>query len=489
MHTKHLAAGLAPLCAAAAAGAHTFGAPYTLPVPFWMYAYGASAALVLSFVVVGLFAGVPVAGSTARTPGVSASFPRFFAALRVVAVVLLLLCIATGLLGTRNPFANFNMTFFWIVFVLGFAYGTAFWGDVYRVANPWRVLCEWLQRVWPAAFRPLVPHYPAALGCYPALVLFMAFIWLELFGHTAPFSLSMVLLAYTAITLAGAKVFGVDAWFENGEFFSVFLRLIALGAPVAIAVPARGPAIVSLRRPFSGLLETPAQHFSVVVFVLFMLSATAYDGMHESGPWSRVFWGSIYPLLQPLVTANSPQPYVVAAKIFHYWQSLALFLSPLVYLAFYLAALKLTQIFTGSQQTLRSLAVAFAHSLVPIALVYHVSHYYTLLLSQGLQMVRLVSDPFGWGWNLLGTAKVQVEPLLPDPSAIWHTQVGLILLGHVVSVYLAHQVALQIFGNNRRAALSQLPMLLLMVGLTAAGLWILSLPIASTTPVLPAAPS
>ncbi len=489
MHHKHLVAGLALLWAATVASAHTFGAPYTLPVPFWMYAYGASAALVLSFVVVGLFAGVPLAPMAAGTSRGGTTFPRTFAALRVAAVALLGLCIATGLLGTRNPFANFNMTFFWIVFVLGFAYGTALWGDVYRVVNPWRTLCEGLQRLWPAALRPVFAQYPAALGCYPALLLFMVFIWLELFGHTAPFSLSVVLLVYTVINLAGAKLWGVGAWFENGEFFSVFLRLIALGAPLAIQVPASGPATVGVRRPFAGLLETPAQHFSVVVFVLFMLSATAYDGMHESGPWSRVFWGSMYPLIQPLVSASSSQPYVVAAKIFHYWQSLALFLSPLVYLAFYLAALKLTQIFTGSAQSLRSLAVAFAHSLVPIALVYHVSHYYTLLLSQGLQIVRLVSDPFGWGWNVFGTAKLSVEPLLPDPSAVWHTQVGLILAGHVVSVYLAHQVALQLFGNNRRAALSQLPMLLLMVGLTAAGLWILSLPIASTTPVLPAAGS
>jgi len=40
-----------------------------------------------------------------------------------------------------------------------------------------------------------------------------------------------------------------------------------------------------------------------------------------------------------------------------------------------------------------------------------------------------------------------------------------------------------------RAALSQLPMLLLMVGLTAAGLWILSLPIAAGGIAMPAAAS
>jgi len=37
------------------AAAHSFGNIYTLPIPFWMYAFSASAALVLSFVVVGYF--------------------------------------------------------------------------------------------------------------------------------------------------------------------------------------------------------------------------------------------------------------------------------------------------------------------------------------------------------------------------------------------------------------------------------------------------
>ena len=34
------------------AGAHSFGTVYNLPVPFWMYAYGATAALIVSFAIV-----------------------------------------------------------------------------------------------------------------------------------------------------------------------------------------------------------------------------------------------------------------------------------------------------------------------------------------------------------------------------------------------------------------------------------------------------
>jgi hypothetical protein len=41
---------------------------------------------------------------------------------------------------------------------------------------------------------------------------------------------------------------------------------------------------------------------------------------------------------------------------------------------------------------------------------------------------------------------------------------------HIVSVYLAHVEALRVFPDTRRAVLSQLPMLLLMVIFTTLGL-------------------
>ena len=91
---------------------------------------------------------------------------------------------------------------------------------------------------------------------------------------------------------------------------------------------------------------------------------------------------------------------------------------------------------------MRELVLQFAFAMVPIAFVYHVTHYYTMLLAQGGQIVRLVSDPFGTGWNLLGTARMQIDPFLVDVNVIWHTQVALILLGHIASVYLAHVEAL-----------------------------------------------
>ena len=477
---------------AATAHAHTFAAPYTLPVPFWMYAYGASAALILSFVVVGIFSHAPRVhlhqepAYRSRLNDVRMS-PRFLLPLlRISSVFLLGMTIATGLIGSNNPFANFNMTFFWIIFVMGFAYLTAVIGDVYCFLNPWRIMCEAVEARYPVIFQSYRRPYPPAWGYYPALFLYMAFIWLELFGHVTPRGLSTGLLVYTAITFVGSLRFGIDSWFRHAEFFSVFLRLIGMMAPVAYAVKdqkslntSRAYIRIRLRPPFVGLLEERASHVSLTIFILFMLSSTAYDGMHDSAPWSNMFWRSMYPMIEPVVKAISAQPYVLAASIFHKWQWLALFLLPIFYFVFYCGVLKLTKRLTGSFVSVTDLALQFSYSLVPIAFVYHFTHYYTLLLSQGVQVVYQISDPFGFGWDLFGTVASAPPALFVDANVIWHTQVGLILLGHVVSVYLAHIEAINIFNNGYHAMMSQLPMLILMVSLTSIGLWILSLPIAS----------
>src|SRR3546814_13604326 len=71
---------------------------------------------------------------------------------------------------------------------------------------------------------------------------------------------------------------------------------------------------------------------------------------------------------------------------------------------------------------LHQLALAFAFSLLPIVLVYNITHYYTLMFTQGVKIISLLSDPFGWGWNLFGTAGLLRAPILPSMSMVWHTQ-------------------------------------------------------------------
>jgi hypothetical protein len=150
---------------------------------------------------------------------------------------------------------------------------------------------------------------------------------------------------------------------------------------------------------------------------------------------------------------------------------------PLVFFAAYLGFVKLSQLFGGGTGGLRRFAASYVYSLVPIAVAYQVAHYYTLLLVQGQGIIQHVSDPFGWGWDLFGTAGYSIAPGLIGAAFVWYSQVALIVAGHVVAVYLAHLVALRLFEDPGRALRSQFPMLALMILYTVFSLWIISQPI------------
>ena len=475
-------AGLA-LLAANGAAAHSFGQSYTLPVPVWLYLYGAAAALVVSFAVVGYFVNAGSMAANRRefdlsrlwTPG-----PRtgqcLMAVLRGLSVAALLLAIITGFWGPNHAYRNINMTLFWVIFGLGFTYLTALAGDWFSVLNPFRVIAEWIEgprsKLFAGRWR-----YPAWLEYWPALALYLAFIWLELFGRITPYTLSVSLSAYVAVNLAGCWLVGKQSWFERCEFLGVFLRLIAKIAPIRCA-PKQPGAIAGLylRPPFTGLLEERATPPSLLVFVLCMLSSTAFDGLHETALWVGAFWSNLYQVvLIPLYGDAPPVTFATLQKLFLAYQTGALLLSPFIYLAVYAVFICLTKAITRSALPFRELLAYFGLSLIPIAFAYHLAHYYTLLQVQGAQIPRLMSDPLGLGWNLFGTARIPIN-VVPDMAVVWHMQVFVIVAGHVVSVYLAHRQALKVFSDRRTVVLSQLPILLLMVGFTSLGLWILSLP-------------
>lgn len=464
------------------ADAHGFGALYNLPVPFWLYGWSSAAAVILSFMVACLFLSGAGESTQLRTLDLTQSrLARLLRVLRpglqVLAVLLLALCIATGLWGNRDPVRNFSMPFFWIIFVLLVPYLTVLVGNFYAAMNPWQALANGLGRVWRGFAQGRI-NYPAWLGDWPALVLYMAFIWFELFGHGRPHDLAVMLAGYTALNLGGVWLVGAAAWFRHCEFFAVFLRLMALLAPVDFSRKAEGePARLRLRWPFAGVLETRPEHLSTVAFALAMLSTTAFDGLKATQWWVGLFWGDPTGWLTQWAGARPLSAIPKVQPLYNAWSSFWLLVSPLLYLGLFVVTIWLAKRLTGAQRSVRDLALDFGYTLLPIAVVYHITHYATLLLSHGLKIISLASDPFGWRWDLFGTAHSFRAPILPEMGVVWHSQVGLILAGHIISVWLAHRVALRVFGSRGKAMLSQLPMLALMVAFTVAGLWILAQPL------------
>lgn len=129
--------------------AHGLGQTYDLPVPFWLYFF-AAAAVLISFVQVGLFVGE--GDATHRYPRFDLlrvnplrallTARPFLAGLRLLSVALFLLAILTGLFGRQIATENFAPTFVWIIWWVGFSFFVAFVGNIWPLVNPWKILFE-----------------------------------------------------------------------------------------------------------------------------------------------------------------------------------------------------------------------------------------------------------------------------------------------------------------------------------------------------------
>lgn len=424
-----------------------FDEVYILPVPSWMYLYGGAVALAVSLLIMGHFISKKSVSSYSLINlsrwSFFAIFTRssFFKALKILSFFLFLLSIVSGIIGSNQPSSNFNMPFFWIIFALGFVYLTALLGNLWTIVNPWKICVEWFESLSGRNIDRRVIRYPESFGYYPALIFYFVFVKLELLSNITPTSLSIVIIQYTFVNFIGIILIGKEKWFRYCEFFSVLFRLIS---KISFIEYKKGK--LYLRFPVVGLLKEKAEHFSLLVFILFMLSSTFFDGILKTTIWSG--WKNFIGLLFSLV----------------------------VFLVIYLAFIGLAKMLTESKLSLRKLALEFAFSLIPIALAYNIVHYYTLLLTRGQEIIRVISDPFGFGWNLFGTAGYQPNMNIVDLGFVWHSQLFFILLGHASAVYLGYAVALNIFPSHKKAMISQLSMTVLMIIYTMLGLWILSRP-------------
>ena len=458
--------------------AHVFLTPYTLPVPFWLYLYGCVATLVLSFALLAYLATAhpeaPAIVGRGTLHGGSALWRLTVGSVRALSLAGFALTITAGALGPSNPNVNVGMTLFWVCLLLALTYLTAIAGDVYSWANPWTTLADLLRTAGIDMDRRRL-GYPERVSYWPAVAWYLALVWIELFALPRPALLSTVLAVYTGVTLAGMYVFSRDVWLRHGEMFGLFFRVVGSLAPIEYVRQDNQPVPrFQTRRPLAGALK-PAEHASVVVFILFMLSSTTYDALHGTYFWISLYWQRLIPLLQPLWGSDVIAAEATLTAGYWWYQWLGLVVSPVFYLALYLAALYVAAALTRTSVTIGTLSAQFAFSLVPIAVAYHATHYLPSMLMQLPQLVPQLADPFGRGWELVPFPATPPRPL--PMSVVWHAQVAVLLAGHVAGVYLAHVSALRVFPTRGQGIVSQLPMLALMVGYTSLGLWILSLPL------------
>ena len=429
-----------------------------LPIPEWLFGWAAALVLLVSFVALALLwpepkltadRWRPLPGALGRAPG---SRPVEIAC-GAIGVVLLGLVVVAGLGGTQSPLDNFAPSFVFIVFWVGLVFASAVLGNVFAGFSPWRALGRatgWaLTRARggsPLRHRP----YPDRLGRWPAVAGVFGFTWIELASDWSedPRMLAVAVLGYTAITLAGQGVFGVETWTRRGEAFAVYFDLFARIAPFE-----RRGGVVGIRPPLAGLPRLDVVP-GTVALILVMIGTVTFDGLSQGRLWTDLTG-----------EAALDAPRLV--------NTIGLLVGVALVSCFYALGVAGARS-VGGDLNAAALRRAFVHSLVPIAMVYVAAHYLTFLLFEGQSIAYLASDPLGEGWDLFGTAGAAIDYGALSQNQAWYLQVGFVVLGHVAALVLAHDRALALYPRSRLAVRSQYWMLAVMVGFTTLALWLLA---------------
>ncbi|HET9162503.1 MAG TPA: fenitrothion hydrolase [Solirubrobacterales bacterium] len=454
--------------------AHALVARKDLPVPAWLFAWGASIVLIVSFFALSVGWRTPRFEKDRWRP-LDARLSRALLALPaqiaygLVGVLLLGVAIYAGLRGTEAPDRNFALTFLFVTTWLGFPLFSVFLGDVFRPFNPWRAVGRAAGGAFTtiAGQRPVHLRYPERLGRWPAAIGLLAVVWLEVVyganGGVAvgldPHAAAVAAVIYTIYTMAMMALFGVEEWCRTGEVFSVYFGMFG-----RLGCFGTEEGRLGVRRPFAAATTWAAVPGSAAV-VIASIASTSFDGAQEGA-----FKSALQSTFNHLVDAG-------------FGATAALRTTDTIFMLLTFAGVGLVYLIgvrgmagVPGAPSLRKLRTGFAHTLIPIAFAYLVAHYFSLFVFQEqAQFTYLLSDPLGTGTtDLFGTASSGIDFRVLSSNAIWYVQVGALVIGHVIGLTLAHDRATAYWGDYRQATRSQYWMLAVMVAFTCFGLYLLS---------------
>ncbi|RSM58736.1 hypothetical protein DMH03_22755 [Amycolatopsis sp. WAC 01376] len=402
--------------------AHGLGGRSDLPVPLWLALYAGAAAVVVSFFALTVFWKEPKLRGADAGRALPLLLQRFVdsafsrVALRVAGVLLFAGFLAMAWAGPGSSADNPAPAWFYVWFWVGLVPLSLLFGPVWRRLNPLRTVASLI----PARHREL-PDRP---GYLPAIVGLLAFLWLELvFPHSdSPRAIALFCTVYAVIHIALGVVYG-PRWFDRGDAFEVYARLIAALSPFG----RRSDGRLVVRNPLDGLVAiSPAPWLTALVLVV--LGSTAFDGLTRLPFWTSLDAGVLGG------TAG------LAACI------------ALTYGA-YAGAISLTRPYLRRGFDPYP---AFAPSLIPIMVGYTVAHYFSFAVFSGQQGFGRAID-----YTVVSTGVIAL------------VQIAGIVAGHVLAVTSAHDRSVGVLRANY-VKVGQYPMLALMIGYTALGIALVS---------------
>lgn len=387
----------------------------------------------------------------------------------LIGIFLLGVAIYAGFEGTSAPERNVAITLVFVTAWLGFPLLGILFGDVFQVFNPWKAIATPIALAYRKVSGRTPAHfvYPARLGRWPAAIGLVGFVWLELvYGEgngvsvgLEPEIVARAAIAYSVYALGMTAAFGREVFFKNGETFSVYFGMFGSLGKLEFR-----DGVLGIRRFLSGSTRWVAGAGSVAVIIA-SIGTTTFDGAQEGVFKDGIQWTlDRFGDLGLGATASTR----LASTTF-------MVISIAIVALIYLFGVRGMGTVPGAPDR-KTLWRSFAHALIPIAFAYLLAHYFSLFFFQEqAQFTYLLSDPLGTGTtDIFGTAAYGIDYNAISNDLVWYVQVGALVLGHVAGLVLAHDRAISIWGDYRKAARSQYWMLAVMVAFTCFGLFLLS---------------
>ena len=429
--------------------AHGVGGRLDLPLSEWQVAWAAAVALIFSFAALGYFWHKPLLKKlSVGHPifSVSKQVGLLKTIFRSISLVLFLVVVIAGFIGQDNTVANLAPITVFVVFWIGVAFASAIFGHIWRNLSPWETLGNFVDRIRGEDQRDDSPPNWLTSG-WSALLPISIFHWFELAYHdgASPRVLGWWISIYTIGLMVIAWKWG---WSQarKAEGFDVLFSALAELSP--FKVRENGPQKSNkmfIRVPFVGVSNYEMTSAQLAV-VLAALGGTAFDGFSRTR-----FWGE-------MIVGRTKWELTLVNTIGLIW------IVALVGVAYHLAG-KLGSRTTGDPK----FSERFGASLIPILFGYDLAHYFSLLLLEGQAFKVLISDPFGKGWDIFGTATDPINWTLISTGTIGWVQLISIVGGHLIGVLVSHDRGVEKF-QLKEAMRSQYPMLAVMVLYTMFGL-------------------
>jgi len=142
-----------------------------------------------------------------------------------------------------------------------------------------------------------------------------------------------------------------------------------------------------------------------------------------------------------------------------------------VFPAIYFVFIGLSKLVSRTKEvSLKKLFINYSYTLIPMGLLAWIAFSVAILFINASYIIAVISDPFGWGWDLLGTKHFAWQPFLS--GLVPYLQVLILILGLVFALRATVKISMRTFTEKAQAVRASVPVAAMLVGYTVLLLWL-----------------